>query len=193
MNNTRLAHWQRMLLPSLWQWLGCTVFVFIVLTLAFWRVPVEVLADISGVNSQELADVYGEWVNRLTDVPIINYAGFVLFWLLVGICAYIAFWVFRAVYADVRNDYILTHEYFNAGKADKYHRRLATKLLLSLGWLLLLALAAFIILPATLPTIAIGVVPGASLADFVYGLLYIGGLIATTYILLTWLKVTMAL
>lgn len=188
-----MAHWQRMLFPSLWQWLGCTVFVFIVLTVAFWRVPVEVLATLSGVNSQELADVYGEWVNRLSDVPLINYAGFVLFWLLVGICVYLAFWVFRAVYADVRNDYILTHEFFNAGKPERYHRHLLIKFALVALWVILLAVSIFVILPATLPTIAIGIVPGATLSEFLYGLLNVGGLIATAYVLLTWLKVTFAI
>lgn len=193
MDHTRQAHWQRMLLPSLWQWLGCTTFVFIVLSVAFWRVPVEVMATLSGVNSEELAEVYGQWIKDLSDIALVNYLGFILFWVAVGVAAYIVFWVFRVVYADVRNDYMLTHEFFNAGRADRYHKHLILKFALATSWIVLLALAAFVLLPAALPVIAVGIVPGATLTEFLYGLLGIGGLIATTYALLTWLKVTLAL
>lgn len=193
MDHTRQAHWQRMLLPSLWQWLGCTTFVFIILSIAFWRVPVEVMATLSGVNSEELAAVYGQWINSLSDIPIVNYLGFVFFWVVVGIIAYVVFWVFRTVYADVRNDYMLTHEFFNAGRPERYHKHLIIKFALAASWIALLAIAAFVILPATLPAIAIGIAPGATLMEFLYGLLNIGGLIATTYALLTWIKVTLAI
>lgn len=192
-NHNLLSRTRRIIVPSLLQLLGCATVVVIMLTIVFWRVPLETLATLSGIDSEALIQDMSGHIGSIAALPGINYLGFILFWALVGAAAYIAFWILRAAYVDIRNDYILTHEFLNIGNPQTYHHRVMLKFGLAFVGLILLALVLFVVVPWCLDYIAIGIVPGATLEQLIAGLGALGLLIINIYLLMVWLQIVVAL
>jgi hypothetical protein len=185
-------HARRIIFPSLVQFVGCTVLVLIMLSIAFWRVPVSIVAEVSGVNSKDLTELYGEKVGQFLHHPVVHVVGTILIIGVALLLLYGAFLVLRALYMDAKNDYQVTHELFNAGNPMTYHRRLAIKTTLLVAWMLLVLVAAFAVVPWALSAIGVGVATTASGTEFRLAIAAIAALIATVYVLLIWLELTLA-
>jgi hypothetical protein len=115
MRSNTISYLHRLVRPSWYQFFGCAVVVLIGLTIAYHKVPIDILAKLTHLNSTELSNTYGEQVGKIANIPGINYLGFVLFWVLVGALVYVFIWILKAAFVDVENDRILTHEFINSG------------------------------------------------------------------------------